>query len=112
MTQGEIDFGTPPYWGGDVARAKFWVFHKNNPHVYDLFCRFALVAARRGRTRFSARTVLHRIRWYTQIETEDPGGFKVNNNWSPFYARLFVHDFPEYATLFETRTAHADGGTR
>lgn len=89
--------------------AAFRRFHEDNPHVYRLFCRFALEAAARRR-RFSARTVLHRLRWYTAIETDDPAGFKVNNNWSPFYARLFARDYPQHAGLFARRAAVADKG--
>ena len=90
-----------------AAQIRFENFHEANPHVYELFCKFALQAAAR-RPRFSARTVLHRIRWATTIETDSDDGFKINNNWSPFYVRLFEIDHPELAGFFEKRTAIAD----
>lgn len=83
-------------------------FHVANPQVYQLFRRFTLEAVNAGRKRFSARTVLHRIRWYTAVETADPSGFKVNDHWSPFYARMFIEDHPHLEGLFVTRTAYAD----
>ena len=96
------------------SQERFDRFHAENPHVYQLFKRFTFEAIKSGRERFSARTVIHRIRWYTTVETEDPQGFKINNNWSPFYARMFVRDHPGHDSFFEVRTAIADrqsGGT-
>ena len=86
----------------------FEAFHADNPHVYQLFERFALEAVHAGRKRFSARTVLHRIRWYTSVETRDPQGFKINDHWSPFYARMFMKRHPWCGKLFELREAVAD----
>lgn len=91
---------------GSVA-CEFKKFHASNPHVYVLFKKFALEACERRR-RFSARTVLHRMRWYSNVESEEPAGFKVNDHWSPFYARLFEVEFPQHADLFNKRPAAAD----
>jgi hypothetical protein len=90
------------------SRERFERFHAENPHVYQLFKRFAFEAVRAHRGRFSARTILHRIRWYTRVETDDPEGFKINDHWSPYYSRLFVTDHPEHEDFFETRRAIAD----
>ena len=98
-----IDFGEDP------RIEKFKEFHRANPHVYKLFCRFALEATIR-RDRFSARTVVHRLRWYTNIETKDVDGIKVNDHWSPFYARMFEADYPVHKGFFEHRKAVADTG--
>lgn len=83
-------------------------YHEAHPEVYELFTRFALEVVAKGRKRFSARAIFHRIRWYTQIEAPDGTGFKINNNHSPFYARLFALDHAEHANLFRTREASAD----
>ena len=82
-------------------------FHKENPHVYKKFCEFALEAAA-VRDKFSARTVLHQVRWWTDIKTQDPAGFKICNNWSPFFARLFMRDYPKYEEFFVLRGSVAD----
>lgn len=96
-------------WGHPESRqVKQWKkFHHENPKFYALFVRFSLQAVNAGRKRFSARTVIHRIRWYTTIDTQGDA-YKVNNNWSPFYARLFEHDFPEHDGFFEMRSSFAD----
>lgn len=82
-------------------------FHAQNPEFYQLFVRFSVEAANAGRKRFGAFAVINRIRWYTMVETRGDT-YKVNNNWAPFYARLFEHEFPEHEGLFEMRQALAD----
>ena len=89
----------------------FKEYHRNNPHIYKAFCRFALEAGRAGRTRFAAMMVIQRIRWYTQVETKGDE-FKINNNYAPAYARLFARDRPRMATLFKMRTSKFDGVTK
>ena len=82
--------------------AAFAKFHAENPHIYELFKRFAWEAIRAGRRKFSARMIFHRMRWYTNVETNDPN-FKINNNHSPYYARMWMVDHPEYPGFFNIR---------
>ncbi len=42
----------------------------DNPHVYELFKRFALRAIRRGKRRLSVALITERIRWEVQVETK------------------------------------------
>lgn len=85
--------------------AAWKVFHAANPKVYALFERFALEAARRGRTRFGARMIWERMRWYVKVETTDQlaGLYKLNDHHHPYYAREFVRRRPEFRDLFEFR---------
>lgn len=85
----------------------FLKYHQENPRVYKLFTRFSLLAAQ-THSNFSARAVIHRIRWHSQIDTIDPQGFKVNNNHSPYYARMFERDHPQHAGFFRKRASVAD----
>lgn len=77
-------------------------FHEENPQVWRLFRRFALEAAQTGRTRFGAKMVWERMRWYTNVETNDQS-VKLNSNWAAHYARLFVDTHPQHRELFELR---------
>lgn len=86
---------------------EFVVFHAENPQVYALFKKFAFQAINAGRTRFSARMILERIRWYSQVETTDPK-FKLNDHHTPYYARLFMRDHPEHGELFELRALRSE----
>lgn len=89
----------------DKNKHDWWKFHKENPHVWELFVRFTNHAIEAGYTNYSAYAVFERIRWHTEVETKgDP--FKVNNNHRPYYARYFHHCFPEHDGFFRTRELH------
>jgi len=85
-----------------ALKQKWWEFHKANPQVYELFKRFTFEALRSGRKNYSANAIFERIRWHSEIETQGDD-FKLNNNHRPYYARLFMHDYPEYDGFFRTR---------
>ena len=55
-----------------------------------------------GFKRYSARALIHRIRWHEQIERGNQE-FKVNNNITPALARWFIARHPALANFFETR---------
>ena len=57
---------------------------------------------RSGRSRYSQRTIAHRIRWHVAIDTRSDD-FKLNNNHVAFYARKFEQEFPAYRGFFELR---------
>jgi hypothetical protein len=86
----------------ESLKEKWWEFHKNNPHVYELFKRFTheLIAA--GFSNYSSKSVFERIRWHTDIKTRG-SSLKLNNNYTAYYARLFHADHPEYGGFFRTR---------
>lgn len=87
-----------------TLQESFERFHAENPHVYDLVLRYARQAKSAGRQRFSMDMIFHRMRWYTQVETNDPD-FKLNDHYTAFYARMIMRDHPdEFAEFFETRT--------
>ncbi len=96
----------------NVLWVKFAAWHMDNPAVWKLFVRFAFEAIRAKRVRFSARTIIHRIRWYTAIETASDDGFKINDHQSAYYARVFLEVYPAHETLFELREVSDDAPTR
>lgn len=88
-----------------ASRFRAWSeFHKNNPHVWKLFLKFAAQAKEAGRERFGARMILERLRWYTSVETVSADRFKINDHHVPYYSRLAMLLYPdEYGELFERR---------
>ena len=114
MTQESFDWTAQrptPLQLGDGQWRRFAVWHEANPRVWDLFVQFTFDVIRAGRPYYSARDIVHRIRWHTNIEMRAVDEFKINNNWSPYYARLFVQAFPEYEGFFEMRSADSDPET-
>lgn len=92
----------------DPAVRKFREFHAANPHVYARLKYMALRLRRRGRKKYSIRTLYHVLRWEHDISTIGSRDFKLNNNYTPFYARLLMRLEPELEGFFETRAAVAD----
>ena len=91
----------------ETHRERFEKFHAENPVVYRLFCRFADELLARGRTRYSADAICHRIRWHVAVETTDMD-FKINDHYTAFYARLWMKDHPEFGEFFETRRQRSE----
>lgn len=100
VTQGIMDFGDPDP-ESRLHRAAL-EFHAKNPHVWEMFKRYSLEAARANRGKFGARLIWERMRWYMRFETTDKD-YKLNDHHPPYYARWFMEQHPEYAGFFETR---------
>lgn len=79
-------------------------FHKRHPEVWQLFVKFTFQMIDRGYRNYSAKAIFERIRW----EKDSVGGdgvtsFKLNNNYTAFYARRFAKAYPEHGDFFRTR---------
>ena len=81
---------------------KFFSFHQDNPRVFDLFKGYANDLRTRGFMHYAARTILERIRWDISLETTDEL-FKINNNFTPCYARLLMITDRRFEDFFELR---------
>lgn len=75
--------------------------------VAEQFERLTFEAIRRGMSRYSADAILHRIRWFYQIERGDTE-FKCNNNWTAVLSRWFMTKHPQYYGFFETRVRRSE----
>jgi hypothetical protein len=70
-----------------------------------LFERLALQIHAQGFQRYSARAILHRIRWHYHIE-RGLRDFKCNNNWTPAMARwCMARHAATLAGFFELRAS-------
>lgn len=85
---------------------EFLDYLPENIHVWEAFEREALAVARRGFKHYSARTIIHVLRHHSALQ-EKGSEWKLNNNISPYLARLFALMHPGYANLFEYRKAKA-----
>ena len=94
---------TIPRTRNDQLEKEFKRFHEKNPQVYAEFERRALEEKRRGHTRLSAGMLVRQIRADRRLKTESADGFKVNQNFSPYFALKFLGKHPEFKTLFKFR---------
>lgn len=81
---------------------KFEIYDAENPHVYPMFIQYARQVLRSGHDKFSAKAIFERLRWHFNFETEGDV-FKLNNNYTAFYARKAMEDYPEFKDFFELR---------
>lgn len=89
--------------GGNMHE-QFLNFHQQFPQVYVLFERFALRLLRMGHKKIGSKMIIERIRWEVATGSRDVDGFKINNNYTAYYARMFMDNNKEYKDCFETRT--------
>jgi len=89
----------------DPKQAKFERYHAENPEIWESFKEATFALIKVGRKHFSADAILHSIRFNTALR----GGkdFKINNNYSSMYSRLFTANFPEHKDFFEQRILKA-----
>jgi hypothetical protein len=93
---------------GELFRDDFGEWLAKNWHIYTTFEKQADRIWNMGRRHYSARTILHWIRHETTLrENAQDDGLKINNNWSPDLARLYVLFHPERAGFFEKRVGQS-----
>jgi hypothetical protein len=78
-------------------------YDKLNPKIWEWFERYALQAINAGANRIGAKAIFERIRWQTYIERRDGATYKLNNIYTPDYARKFCNKYPHLADKFERR---------
>ena len=83
--------------------ARFKDFHLNHPHIFNLFCHFALQVKERGK-KIGAKALAERIRWEIYFEKPAKDEYKINNSFISRYARLAVKRYPELITVFNFRS--------
>ena len=101
------DWLTNPGTRREIA---FAAFHRDNPQVYDELAELARPLYDRGQPRIGIGMLYEVARYSHMLRTEGRDGFKLNNNHRALYARLFVHNNPEYDDVIERRTTHDGSG--
>lgn len=84
-----------------IENKEFLEYHKTNPHLYEAFKQVAFDAMKLGFKTYGANGIFEIIRW-KRAERGD-GEFKINNNYAPLFARLFVNEYPQYEGFFRFR---------
>lgn len=86
---------------GKLERA-FWQFHSDNPLVYERLVKHAR-NWQRNHEHCSINLLFERVRWDFGMDTNTVDGFKLNNNYRAFYARLIEEKEPGMKSLFRFR---------
>lgn len=87
---------------GKTIGEAFAEFHAENPAVYQMFKKYFFELYTSGARKTSAKLITERVRWESMIKTNGEP-YKINNNFTSYYARLFIKDFSSFKDCFETR---------
>jgi hypothetical protein len=87
---------------------KFKEYHQRNPHVYDVFCKYALKAAKAGVKSTSGWLIINRMRWQSLVEEVVTDEYKLPNDYIGIYTRAFAKRYPKYDSLFSYKTTKRD----
>ena len=81
----------------------FFLWLKSNQHIYRKFTQIAFAQKRLGRKHYSARAIVQRMRWDTNIRQAGDQTYKIDNVMTPGLARLAMRDEPELKGFFRCR---------
>ena len=81
----------------------FLKYHRNHPEIWDNFERLALEVISKGKTKWSARAIFNVLRYEFEIKSTLGEDFKINDHYSPYYARVFHFKYPEYDGFFTVK---------
>lgn len=102
---GQFDlFAQQRRWAPDSPAGKFEAFHADNPQVWDVLVHEARRWRAEGREKLGVALLVGRVRWVLSIRTNSTGdGFKINDHYAAYYARLLMLRCPDLRGLFELR---------
>lgn len=84
-------------------------YHQANPEVYQWFVYLTLDTIERGKTTYSADSIMHNVRSEVKgLYPQSKDKYKICNDYVAFYSRLFAVDYPDHAGFFRYRQSVAD----
>lgn len=105
----QIDFIHLFHGMDERTNAEFFDYHKNHPEVYEKFKAKTMEAIQRGFKNYGSKGIFELMRWESKGEKKSDG-FKINNNFTPYYVRLFETHFPHYKGFFRKRKVKQEIG--
>lgn len=84
------------------------VYDQTYPAIWREFEKRALQLIHRGVSHYGAKAIMEVIRFDTAIGANALFDFKINNNYTAYFALKFKQAHPEHENFFETRRS-SDG---
>lgn len=108
MTE-QLDFWSPieSIEPGGTIKERFERFHARNPHVYAALVTIARRMVKAGRTRIGIKQLYEVLRADRLIYCSSDDAFKLDNNYTAYYAREIMANESDLEGLFETRKIRA-----
>jgi hypothetical protein len=85
----------------------FQQYNEAHPEVYKTFEQMALALINKGVKHYGSKAIIEAIRYHTSV-TEGKE-FKINNNITPLFARVFEDKHPQHKGFFEKRASKLNG---
>jgi len=85
-----------------TKESMFEMFHRQNPKVYRLFKKFSLALIEAGHNKIGSKLIIERIRYESAVRTTG-NDHKINNNFTAYYSRRFIREFPQHTDRFTFR---------
>lgn len=87
----------------DLLQQKFAEYNEQHPEVYKTFEKMALELISKGIKHYGSKAIIEAIRYHTIVS--EGKEFKINNNITPMFARVFESKHPEHEGFFEKRAS-------
>lgn len=88
---------------GEDFPEEFFLWLPDNMAIWFAFVTEATKVRAKGFKKYSARTIVHFLRHHTAMAEASSAGWKINNNHSPYLARLFDLRYPSMSGMWEYR---------
>lgn len=85
-----------------TSEEDFRAFHEANPQVYRAIREIALDLKKRNVRKAGMKAIFERLRWIYRLQTQGEE-YRLNNNYTAFYARMLMDREPELDGFFEVR---------
>ena len=72
-----------------------------NPEIWQGFKEAAFALINSGVKHYGSKAIFEHLRYETAIKGNDQ--FKINNNYTAYYARKFARDYPQFKDFFTMR---------
>ena len=80
-------------------------YDREHPDIWQEFENVTLSLIAFGMEHYGAKAIMEVVRFHHTIGSTAAEPFKVNNNFTAYYARKFMALYPECKGFFETRAA-------
>jgi hypothetical protein len=83
--------------------AFFEKYHAKNPHVYDMFVKYAREVKAAGHNKFSIWAVANRVRWHYNFEVRGTYKYKISNDLLSRYSRRIMEREVDLVGFFNVK---------
>jgi phosphorylcholine metabolism protein LicD len=90
----------------ELEARRFLKYHDNNPEIWAAYEKEAFRLIASGYEYISSKGIFETLRHNPEIKKENKE-FKVQNNHTPHYARVFVIKYPQHKSKFTFKACKA-----